>query len=94
MIVADTGHGRGTAPRPFSFQSREVTMRHIKLFLATLLLLAGAGTASANTGEPPPTLDGVRTVTAAEAKALVDKGITVLDVRRKAAYLESRVPTA
>lgn len=69
-------------------------MRHIRLLLGTLLLLAGVGTAMANTGETPPTLDGVRTVSAAEAKAMMGKGVTVLDVRRKAAYLEGRVPSA
>ena len=69
-------------------------MRTIRMLFAGLLLLVGIGAAGANTGETPPTLDGARTVTAAEAKALLDRGATVLDVRRKAAYLEGRVPGA
>ncbi len=69
-------------------------MQTIRMLLAALLLLAGIGTAAANTGETPPTLDGARTVSAADARALVEKGAAVFDVRRKAAYLEGRVPKA
>lgn len=69
-------------------------MHTIRILVATLLLMAGVGTAVANTGETPPSLDGARTVSAADARALVDKGAAVFDVRRKAAYLEGRVPKA
>ncbi len=50
--------------------------------------------AHASTGETPPALDGARTVSAPEARALIDKGAAVFDVRRRAAYLEGRLPKA
>lgn len=60
--------------------------------LAALLL--SIQPAVANTGETPPSLDGARTVSAVQAKSLVESGATILDVRRKAAYLEGRLPKA
>jgi rhodanese-related sulfurtransferase len=64
------------------------------MLCAGLMLLVGIGTAAANTGETPPSLDGARTISAADAKALLERGAVVLDVRRKAAFLEGRVPRA
>lgn len=69
-------------------------MQTIRMLLAALLLLAGIGTAAANTGETPLSLDGARTVSAVDAQALLAKGAAVFDVRRKAAYLDGRVPKA
>jgi len=69
-------------------------MRPLRMLCAGLLLMAGVSAAAANTGETPPTLDGARTVGAAEAKVLMEKGAAVFDVRRKAAYLDGRLPRA
>ncbi len=69
-------------------------MRTIRMLIAAVLVLAGIGTATANTGETPPALDGARTVSAAEARALLEKGAAVFDVRRRAAFLDGRVPRA
>ena len=43
--------------------------------------------------ETPPTLLGAKTVTTDEVKALLGK-VTILDVRRKASYVEGRIPGA
>ncbi len=64
----------------------------ISIVFSALLFLAP--TAFAQTGETPPTLPGVATVTAADAKQLIDKGGVALDVRKKAAYVEGHVPGA
>lgn len=61
------------------------------LFMVSLLF---AGQALAQSGETPPTLEGAKTVSAAEAKAAIDSGVQPLDVRRKASYVESRLPKA
>lgn len=69
-------------------------MRLVMRGLFALVLMLWTGAAIAQSGETPPTLDGAKTVTAAEAKALIDKGAAVMDVRRKASFVEGRVPTA
>lgn len=62
--------------------------------VAGLLMLGCVGTASAQTGETPPTISGAKTIAAADAKALIDKGAVVTDVRKKASYVEGRLPKA
>lgn len=69
-------------------------MTYVMRGIYALLLIVWSGAAIAQTGETPPALDGAKTVTAAEAKALIDKGAAVMDVRRKASFVEGRVPTA
>lgn len=53
-----------------------------------------ATSAFAQTGETPAALEGAKTVSASEAKSLLDKGAMPLDVRRRAAYVEGRLPKA
>ncbi|MFY7777753.1 MAG: rhodanese-like domain-containing protein [Elstera sp.] len=63
--------------------------------LAVLIsVLTFAPLAVAQTGETPPTLDGAKTVSAAEAKTLIDAGAQVYDARRKAAFSEGHLPKA
>lgn len=64
----------------------------ISLAAAAVFLMASS--AFAQTGETPPTLPGVATVTAADAKTLIEKGGVALDVRKKAAYVEGHLPGA
>jgi rhodanese-related sulfurtransferase len=64
------------------------------LMLAGALMLAVAPAALAQTGETPPTLDGAKTVTAAEAKALIDKGALALDARAAKGFAEGHLPKA
>jgi rhodanese-related sulfurtransferase len=59
-----------------------------------IIAMAATGLAYAQTGETPMSLDGARTVSVAEAKALLDKGAAVFDVRKKASYVEGRLPKA
>ena len=44
--------------------------------------------------ETPSSLDGVKRVTAAQAKAAIDSGAAVYDVRKKAEYLEGHIKGA
>jgi len=53
-----------------------------------------ASYASAQTGETPPAIDGAKTISAEQAKALIDKGAVPLDVRKKASFVEGRLPKA
>lgn len=65
--------------------------------LAALVALAlgfAPQIAVAQQGETPPSLDGARTVTPAEARAALGAGAVALDVRRRAAYLEGHLPGA
>lgn len=54
------------------------------------IVLASAGVAGA--AETPPTLAGAKTVTAEEVKGLIGKA-AILDVRKKASFLEGHIPT-
>lgn len=63
----------------------------VRLVAGSFLSAAALGAASASTGETPPALDGAQTVSAAQAKAMLDKGgAIVLDVRRKAGRCHPR----
>jgi rhodanese-related sulfurtransferase len=65
------------------------------LFLAVILSVwMIAGPATAQTGETPPTLDGVTTITSEQAKDLLAKGAKVFDFRRKTAYADGHIPGA
>lgn len=68
-------------------------MRIIAGILATTVLFASAG-ASAQTGETPPALKGAKTVSAQAAKAAIEAGAQPLDVRKKASFVEGRLPKA
>jgi rhodanese-related sulfurtransferase len=52
-----------------------------------------AATALAQSGETPPVLSGAKTVTTDEVNALIGK-VAILDVRRKASYVEGHIPGA
>ena len=69
-----------------------LSLKHASIGAA--LLLAGAMIATAQTGETPLTIEGAKTVTAADAKSLIDKGGIVLDVRAAKTFAEGRVPKA
>jgi len=58
------------------------------------LAMAVAGTVYAQTGETPMSLEGARTVSAAEAKGLIEHGTAVFDVRKKASFVEGHMPKA
>jgi rhodanese-related sulfurtransferase len=59
-------------------------------FLATSALLSPA---LAQSGETPPTLDGAKTTSTSDVKSMVGKAM-ILDVRKKATYLDGRLPGA
>jgi len=61
--------------------------------LAAVVMIAAVD-ASAQTGETPPTLEGAKTITARDAKAAIDAGAQPLDVRKKASFVEGRLPKA
>lgn len=61
--------------------------------IVAMVALASVSPAASQTGETPATLEGAKTVTPNDVKALIGKA-TFLDVRRKAAYLEGRLPGA
>lgn len=69
-------------------------MQRMATVAVAFIAMAVTGTAYAQSGETPMAVEGARTVGAAEAKALVDKGAAAFDVRKKAAYVEGRVPKA
>lgn len=69
-------------------------MRFSRARAVLLAMSLSMASAIANTGETPATLDGAKTVSASQAKSLAEAGASIFDVRRKAAYLEGRVPKA
>jgi rhodanese-related sulfurtransferase len=71
-------------------------MPRLSLVSAVVLSLAAAMPMSsgvAQTGETPVSLPGAKTISPADVHAMRGK-IAVLDVRKKASYLEGRVPGA
>lgn len=60
----------------------------------TMIFAAMFGQAVAQTGETPESLEGARTITAEQAKALIEGGGIALDVRKKASFVEARLPKA
>ena len=68
-------------------------MHIIAKTLATAVLFAAVG-ASAQTGETPPVLEGAKTISARDAKAAIESGAQPLDVRKKASFVEGRLPKA
>lgn len=60
-----------------------------RLLLVAVVLLAAGGVRAEDT---PPTLPGAKTVTAEDVKGLVGKA-AILDVRKKASFLEGHLPT-
>lgn len=58
------------------------------MLVAVVLLVAGPVRAE----DTPPTLPGAKTITAEEVKGLVGSA-SILDVRKKASYLEGHLPT-
>ena len=56
-------------------------------------MLLQAPVAFSQSGETPPSIEGAKTVTPADVKNILGKAL-VLDVRKKASYLESRIPGA
>jgi len=66
----------------------------LRFFAVVLSVLMMAGPVSAQTGETPATLDGVKTVTSEQAKDLLAKGAKVFDFRRKTAFADGHIPGA
>lgn len=62
------------------------------LFIATVVGFAPASFAGDKVS--PMTVDGAKTVSAAEAKALFDKGVVFLDVRKNKDWEAGRIPDA
>lgn len=70
------------------------TLTRLVRVLLLLPCLAMAVPAMAQTGETPATLDGAKTIAAADAKALLAKGAKVFDVRKKASFADGHIPGA
>lgn len=66
----------------------------MRKFAMTAIFVAMFGQAMAQTGETPASLEGAKTITAEQAKALIERGGIALDVRKKASFVESRLPKA
>ena len=64
----------------------------VAMLIATWLTFSGVA-AFAQSGETPPTITGAKTVTTEEVVALIGK-IAILDVRRKASFVEGHIPGA
>lgn len=73
---------------------RWVRLVRVLRVLAMLPFLAVTPQAFAQTGETPATLEGAKTISAADAKALVAKGAKVFDVRKKASFADGHIPGA
>jgi len=70
-------------------------MKNIILSLVTGLSLVGmVGVAQAAGKVSPTTVDGAKTVNAAEAKALFDKGTVFVDTRKSKDWDAGRIPDA
>ncbi len=68
----------------------------IRLLVGVLSLAAvvlGSPAAIAQSGEAPASIEGAKTVAPEDVKGLLGKAV-VLDVRKKATYLEGRLPGA
>lgn len=68
-------------------------MRNAILVLSLLVSSAIFSPGYAQSGETPLALEGAKTVSAAEVKAMIGKAM-ILDVRKKATYLDGRLPSA
>ncbi|WP_341896211.1 rhodanese-like domain-containing protein [Ferrovibrio terrae] len=73
---------------------RWITLTRLARVLVLLPCLAMTVPAFAQTGETPATLDGAKTIAAADAKALLAKGAKVFDVRKKASFADGHIPGA
>ena len=62
------------------------------LFSGLLIAVVATGTAFAK--ESPTSVDGAKTVNTAESKALFDKGVLFVDVRRNKDWAAGRIPDA
>jgi len=67
-------------------------MSKIYSLLITVLMMMAMGAAFAK--ESPVTVNGAKTVNAAEAKALFDKGVLFVDVRSNKDWAAGRIPDA
>ena len=67
-------------------------MKKLQITIFSALFIFVMGTAYAK--ESPTTVNGAKTVTAAEAKALFDKGALFVDVRKDSDWAAGRVPDA
>ena len=68
-------------------------IRCIAVLAATICLGSVMADARADSGKSPPSLEGAKTVTTDEVAGLLGK-VTILDVRRKASFLEGHIPGA
>lgn len=70
------------------------TGRRAAAALAGLLVLGVAAMGVAWAADTPPTLQGVKVVTAQEAKAMLDRGVPLIDARVAAEYAEKTIKGA
>ncbi len=67
-------------------------MKH--LLLSLLFLVIGSGTALAGDKVSPLSVDGATTVDTSQARALFDKGVVFIDVRKDKDWNAGRIPDA
>ena len=70
-----------------------MSLRTLLAFIGFATMLLQAPVAFSQSGETPPSIEGAKTVTPADIKNILGKAL-VLDVRKKASYLEGRIPGA
>ena len=69
-------------------------MRRAAAGLAGALVIGMGAFGAAQAAETPPTIDGVKVVTAEQAKAMLDKGVPFIDARVAAEYAEKTIKGA
>jgi len=67
------------------------TMKACLLLVPILVAALATGSVAQDT---PTTVNGAKTVTAEEVRALIAKGAKVFDLRKKASYVEKHIPGA
>ena len=75
-----------------NFDRRNFSNAAARMLSALVLTVGFSMTATA--AETPTTLDGVKNVTAEQAKSMIDKGAAVIDTRVKAEYAEKTIKGA
>ena len=63
-------------------------------FIATIAMLALGTVSIAGAAETPPSLQGVKVITAQEGKPMLDKGVPFIDARVAAEYAEKTIKGA
>jgi rhodanese-related sulfurtransferase len=69
-------------------------MRRAASVMTCVLALGLAAAGAARAAETPPTIDGVKVVTAEQAKAMLDRGVPFFDARVATEYAEKTIKGA